>query len=246
MYPKLQVFNILGIIILSLIACQTATQSPEADTMVVNGYIDGLRKGTVFLQKVQDTVLITVDSTAINGRPEFQFKTKLSTPEIFFLYLNKEDGDSLNDRILFFGEPGTIQIKTLLKTFESSAKIKGSENQELLHEYKSFMRKFDDQNLSIYKDYFAAKQANDEEKADSLEKAMDNLLRRRYLYAINFAAQNTNQYIAPYIAITEVADANLKLLDTVAAKMTEPVKNSKYGKEFLQLIETRHRAEDPN
>ena len=30
-----------------------------------------------------------------------------------------KDGDTLNDRILFFGERGTIEINTLLKTFES-------------------------------------------------------------------------------------------------------------------------------
>ena len=126
--------------------------------MNVVGTVQGLRKGKLYLQKIEDTLLVNVDSTEITGNADFNFKTALTTPEVFYLYLDKEDGDSLNDRILFFGEPGTIEINTLLKTFESSAKIKGSKNQELLQEYKGFMRKFDDKNLSLYQDYFAATQ----------------------------------------------------------------------------------------
>lgn len=212
--------------------------------MTVVGTVQGLRKGKLYLQKIEDTLLVNVDSTEITGNADFNFKTALTTPEVFYLYLDKEDGDSLNDRILFFGEPGTIEINTLLKTFESSAKIKGSKNQELLQEYKGFMRKFDDKNLSLYQDYFAATQKNKQSLIDSISSAMDNLLRRRYLFALNFASQHTDFNIAPYIAITEVNDANLILLDTVAAKMTPEVKASKYGKLFMELLERRHKQED--
>ena len=45
--------------------------------------------------------------------------------------------------------------------------------------------------------------------------------------------------IAPYIALTEVSDANIKFLDTVASKLTEEVKVSKYGKLLINLINER-------
>ncbi|WP_370104751.1 DUF4369 domain-containing protein, partial [Winogradskyella sp.] len=77
-----------------------------------------MRKGTLFLQKIKDTNIINIDSVIINGKPYFEFNTPIETAEIFYLYLDKEDGDSLNDRILFFGEKNTIQINTLLNTFE--------------------------------------------------------------------------------------------------------------------------------
>ena len=82
--------------------------------MVVKGKVEGLRKGKLFLQKMEDTLLINVDSVQISGTPKFEFKTDIETAEIFYLYLDKEDGDSLNDRILFFGEEGLIEINTLL------------------------------------------------------------------------------------------------------------------------------------
>ena len=124
--------------------------------MLLTGKVEGLRKGTLFLQKIQDSILVNIDSVVIEGRPEFQFRTEIESPEIYYLYLNKEDGDSLNDRILFFAEKGEITINTLLKTFESSAKVMGSENQKLLQEYRKLARNFDDKNLEYIKAYYEA------------------------------------------------------------------------------------------
>ena len=208
--------------------------------MYVSGRVDGLRKGTLFLQKVLDSTLIDIDSIVINGNPEFNFKTKIESPEIYYLYLNKDDGDTLNDRVMFFAEKGEITINTLLKTFESSAKVRGSENQELLQEYRKIARQFNAKNLDYIKAYINnAKSANDSRSSDSIQKEMDNLLKRRYLYALNFAVTHGDNVIAPYIALTEVSDANIKYLDTVASKLTEEVKSSKYGKLLIDLIANR-------
>ncbi len=236
------VFSIifLGILIVS---CNQKQKYDSDDLMIVKGSVEGLRKGSLYLQKVQDTMIIDVDSTLINGLPNFEFRLPIESAEVFYLYLNKEDGDSLNDRILFFGEKGTIEINTLLNTFESSAKISGSKNQELLQEYQSFSRKFNDQNLDFMKEFYQAQIDNKSKLADSLKQKINNLLKRRYLYTINFAAQNTDQNIAPYLALTQVYDANLSLLDSIAIKMTQKVSNSKYGKEFLNFLEERREKE---
>ena len=234
-------------IVLTFIFCtNNSTKEKLKDTMIVKGTIKGLRKGTIYLQKINDTTLINIDSVTVTGKPYFEFKTPIETPEIFYLYLNKEDGDSLNDRILFFGEKNTIEINTLLNTFESSAKITGSKNQELLQEFQTYNRKFNDQNLELMKKKFLA-QANGKNKViDSLQNKIDNLLRRRYLYTINFAARNANENVAPYLALTQVFDANLALLDSIARKMSQDVKSSKYGKEFLLFLEKRRKNETTN
>ena len=125
-------------------------------------------------------MLINLDSAYVDGSPEFRFQTPIKTPEVFYLYLNKDDGDSLNDRILFFGEKGTIEINTLLKTFESSEKISGSKNQELLQKYQSMSRKFNDKNLDLLKDLYVAKGKKQIERVDTLEKKIASFLNRRY------------------------------------------------------------------
>ena len=159
--------------------------------------------------------------------------------------MDKKDGDSLNDRIPFFGEKGTIEINTLLKTFESSAQINGSKNQELLQNYIRLKRKFNSQNLNLLEAYFKAQQPKNKRDADSLQKAIDNLLKRRYLYTLNFASQNADQNIAPYLLLTEVFDANTTLLDSVVVKFTADVRDSKYGKEFLSYLEQRKKEKTP-
>jgi hypothetical protein len=239
-------FRITSISFLLGLLMFNCEQNPKtvlnSDMMIVKGQVEGLRKGKLFLQKFQDSIMINVDSTLVEGTPEFEFKTPLETAEVFYLYLDKEDGDSLNDRILFFGEKGTIEINTLLKTFESSAKITGSKNQELLQEYISFSRKFNDQNLELMKEFYEAQMVRNTKRADSIEEKMNKLLKRRYLYTINFAATNTDQNIAPYLALTEVYDANLALLDSIAVKMTPEVSESKYGKQFTEYLEKRRNS----
>ena len=226
-----------------MFSCNQNEKSNFEDLMIVKGSIKGLRKGKLYLQRIKDTMLINLDSAYVDGSPKFRFQTPIKTPEVFYLYLNKDDGESLNDRILFFGEKGTIEINTLLKTFESSAKISGSKNQELLQKYQSMSRKFNDKNLDLIKDLYVAKGKKQIERVDTLEKKIASLLNRRYLYTINFAAQNPDQNIAPYLAITQVYDANLTLLDSIANKLTNKVKASKYGIEFLNLLEKRRKNE---
>jgi len=239
MTKKYTFFYLFPLLLIFILACQPEKEKATGDAMIVTGKIEGLRKGTLYLQKIEDTLLVNVDSTLVKGSPNFEFKTLINTPEVFYLYLDKEDGNPLNDRILFFGEKGNIEINTLLKTFESSAVINGSKNQELLQEHIAIKRKFNDQNLDLLQKYYQAQSDGKMKKADSMQQNIKNLQRRRYLFTINFAAQHTDQNIAPYLALTEVYDANLSLLDSIAIKMTPEVRKSKYGEEFIKYLKER-------
>ena len=233
-----KIFKIVVIFIL-IIGC-TGKSKSDMNTIEVKGSIEGLRKGTLYLQKIQDSILIDLDSVVLKGSSDFRLKAKINSPEIFYLYLDKKDGDTLNDRIRFFGEKGTIEINTLLKTYESSAQISGSENHLLLEEYLTFIRRFDQENLKLVKVYFnELRENNASKKLDSIQKKMDNLLLRRYLFTINFASNNSDKEIAPYLMVTEVNDTSIKLLDSVMVKLSPEVKNSKYGKDLKLLIDKR-------
>ncbi len=45
------------LVILALVLTATFCSSPVKKNMMVNGKIDGLRKGTLYLQKMEDTLL---------------------------------------------------------------------------------------------------------------------------------------------------------------------------------------------
>ncbi|MEM7382644.1 MAG: DUF4369 domain-containing protein, partial [Bacteroidota bacterium] len=89
--------------------------------MIVTGNVKGLKKGTLYLQHIPDSVLVTVDSLTIAGDGNFNFEIPLDHAEIFYLYLDKTDNNDINDRITFFGEPGTITINTAWNTFDTQA-----------------------------------------------------------------------------------------------------------------------------
>ena len=41
--------------------------------MILTGHVKGLKKGTLFLQKIKDSSLVSIDSIAINGSSDFSF-----------------------------------------------------------------------------------------------------------------------------------------------------------------------------
>ena len=225
--------SICALLFLSLlISCG----SPNKKTMQVTGTIDGLRKGTLYLQKVQDTTLVNIDSFKVEKDKPFILGDDIDSAQIYYLYLDKEDGDSLNDRIQFFGEKGEITINSLLKTFESSAQISGSENHILWKDYQSMLKKFNDKSLDLVKAYLQEDSLSLEEREAKFNLESQRLLKRRYLFALNYANNHADKEIAAYVGLYEVNDANPKFLDSLYSKMSENVKNSTYGVEFGKYL----------
>ena len=222
-------FLIFSLLILTF-SCSTNEKK-----MIVSGNIDGLKKGTIYLQKQQDSIIVSIDSILLEGNSNFKFESEINEPDIYYLYLDKNDGDSLNDIITFFGNNGEINIKTSLKNFDSSYEISGSKNTELLQEYFSIIRKFNLQNLDLLEIFYKAQIENNQAKIDSVNTQIENLIKRKYLYTLNFATNNSEFEISPYLAVSQIADANQEFLLKLYDTLPEKIKNSKYGK-ILQTL----------
>ena len=223
-----KIYFLIPLIILS--SC-----SSHRNKMIVTGNIDGLKKGTVYLQQQQDSIIVSLDSININGNSEFILDTEIEEPDIYYLYLDKYDGDSLNDIITFFGNTGEININTRLQTFDSSYEISGSKNSELLGEYLAIIRKYNLQNLDLLEIFYQSQIDNNQERIDSVNQQLENLVRRKYLYSLNFSITNSEYEISPYIAVSQIPDANWELLLKLYDTLPEKIKNSKYGK-ILQTL----------
>jgi len=205
------------------------------DNMSVFGNVDGLMKGTLFLQAQKDSIVVNLDSIYLKGDGNFKLSTYINEPDIFYLYLDKQDGDSLNDIITFFGNEGDIQINTRLSTFDSSFEISGSENSDLLNEYNSIIRKYNMQNLDLLEIFYNAQIENNQTRIDSVNSELENLIRKKYLYTLNFSITNSANEISPYIAVSQIPDANVDLLRKVYDTLPEKIKDSKYGKILKEI-----------
>ena len=216
--------------ILSTIICVLfifCSSSDESTKMIVKGKIEGLKKGKLYLQTQIDSTIVSLDSIILNGKSDFRLDTSIIEPDIFYLVLDKEDGDSLNDIITFFGNKGDITINSRLRTFDSSFEITGSKNTDLLMEYFSIMRKYNLQNLDLLEIYYNSQLENNQKRIDSVNILIDNLIKRKYLYSLNFAITNSANEVSPYIAVSQISDANKELLLKLYDTLPENIKNSK-------------------
>ena len=213
------------IIAILIISC-----SSNETNMNVTGNIDGLKKGTLYLQTEEDSLVVNLDSINLKGSGNYKLGTNITEPDIYYLYLDKKDGDSLNDIIPFFGNEGEIEINTRLSTFDSSYEIFGSKNSDLLKEYNSIIRQYNSQNLDLLEIFYKSQIENNQERIDSVNLELENLIRKKYLYTLNFSITNANGEISPYITVSQIPDANIDLLKMIYDTLPDKIKNSKYGK----------------
>src|SRR5690606_4785572 len=164
---------------------------------------------------------------------------EVENPDIFYLYLKKKDNNDINDRITFFGEPGTITINTAWNTFDTNVEITGSKSQEKLEEYYKMASKFNIRELSLVQQASLPQFQEDSTALDSLQRLVDQNTINRYRYALNFGLNNGSSYATPYIMMTEASDANPKYLDSIYKVLSPEVASSKYGKAFREFLDTK-------
>lgn len=235
-YLMKKIISILSVITL-LSACK------EKKSFTLSGHVDGLKKGTLYLQKMKDTLIVNLDSIQINGDANYHLTTNLKEPRLLFLYLDKIDGDKNDDIIDFFAEPGEMTLNTSLDNFELDAKITGSENQIRWEKYQDMLKQFNTNSLELIQENFEAHKNKDSTAIATSRKKYENLLKRKYLYTVNYAIGNKDYAIAPFLALTEIYDANIKYLDTIYSALDKPIKKSIYGKELKKYIKGRKKEE---
>lgn len=219
----------------------------EADkNLHITGNIKGLQEGKLYLQKIVDTNLVAIDSIILDGQSNFEWHLDIESPEMFYLSLDRGVTNSVDNNLPFFVEPGTINIDTDLKHFFAEAKITGSKNQKLYEDYKKVNGRFINQNLELSKERFDAIRFNRLSDVPAIEQKIQDNLKRKYLYAINFAITNKEFDVAPYIALSEISNANVKYLDTINNSLSDKVAKAKYGKLLSKHISDVKQAEKVN
>lgn len=226
-------FIVIFFTLLLLFSCD----KKESETNLhLTGNIKGLKKGVLYVQRVVDTSFVTMDTIYVDGNSKFERDIKLESPEMLYLFMDRGVSNSLDNNILFFAEPGNINIDTSLDFFLSDAKIKGSKNHDLYEEFKKINAGFNDKNLNLIEQKFNAIKNKNPNLLDSLNKIQDYNTKRKYLFATNFAINNKDHEVCPYITLTEIYDINPKFLDTIQKSMSPKVAKSLYGKKLTAYI----------
>ena len=219
-----------------LLILSACNKNDSKTNLHLTGNIKGLKKGTLYIQRVVDTALVAIDSITIDGSSTFETNLNLESPEMLYLFLDRGVTNSMDNNLLFFAEAGTINIDTNLDSFIGSAKITGSKNQEKYEEYKKINNRFRDENLDLIEQKFNTAKTNNLKAVDSLNAKQESNIKRKYLFATNFAINNRDYEVSPYIALSDIYDINIKYLDTIQKSMSPKVAKSLYGKKLTEYV----------
>ena len=201
--------------------------------MVVQGKIKGVKKGTLYLKKMRDTLIVSVDSIRLFGKDSFTLTDNITSPEMYFLSL-----DQNQSTLSFFGEEGNITVNDQIEKFGISPRIEGSNNQKILEKYKEVANKFQDKQLDLLAANMQAQIDSDIETSQSLRKQAEKQNLKKYIFTINFALNNSDTEAAAYITLTELVNANVKYLDSINNSLSEKVQQSYYGKKLADFVST--------
>lgn len=231
------------VLVLSTLFLFSCAEKKSDKNFVLTGNIKGLKEGKLYIQRMKDTTLVAIDSIIISGDSNFKSEFDIQSPEMLYLFLDRGVSNSLDNNIPFFAEQGKMNIETSLDFFTADAKITGSKNHELYEEYKKVMSKFVDKDLELIQKKVMAYKENKTDEIAKIEEEQNGILKRKYLYSTNFAVNNGDYEVSPYVALAEIYDINLKYLDTIHKTMTPKVAKSLYGKKLTEYYNERKKSE---
>jgi len=209
--------------IVFLVSCSSNTKNTEVTIIV-----DGLKKGTVYLQKITESGLVNLDSIESNGNEKLNLSLNLEHPELLYAYLDKFDGSSFNDRLAFFAEPGEIQISTTLNNFENAAVVSAGVEHEEFKKLQQMLSRFTKKDFELMQ-LAQTDRITDERFVDSIVNQSNSNNIKRYQFIANYALTNPNKYVSAYLITSDGEELNPRWKDSIFNSFSDAIKKSKYG-----------------
>jgi hypothetical protein len=146
------------------------------------------------------------------------------------------------------GAGGVIEVNTVLSSknivsYDRSFEVKGKRNIELMKEFNVYEERFMSERDKLEDKRKILIELNEFERIDSIQKLLDLLILKSYLFTANFAINNSEQEIAPYLAIKKIPDARIEILESIEKELSDEVKKTHYGKSFQKLLNQRRSSE---
>jgi hypothetical protein len=232
-------YLIIALLSVVFVSCN---QRENANELQLTANIKGLKKESYTFKKSSTRRLWLLTVLSSTATPQFSTTIALDSPQMFYLFLDRGVTNSIDNNLPFFAEPGKMTIETTLDHFLSDAKITGSKNQQQYEDFKKGLSRYNDRNLELVEAKFNALKTGNPKLIDSIEVLQDATIKRRYLYAANFALNHKDAEIAPFVTLSEIPDINLRLLDTIQKSMTPKVAQSYYGKRLVAFYKQREKA----
>lgn len=176
---------------LFLLAIAFAACSKPAPQFTINGAIEGLADGTVYLKQRVAGESITLDSAkSVAGK--FALKGSIAVPELYMIVLGERK------QISFLLENKEIQVSGKLDDLKNIT-ITGSASQDEMTALYLKGAALNEKMKELYGKYSEAKKAANVLEIAWLEEQMDSLQNRQTAIQKDFVTANPNSFAAPVV-----------------------------------------------
>ncbi len=216
--------------LLLLIGATLASCAGKKDSFTISGKIIGIDTGTIYLQKYNVSDWLKIDSAKLQ-KGLFTFKGKVDLPEMWFI--------TVKDKQVFlplFIENANMNVEIFADSVDK-ATITGSATHELYKKYQKQSNSLNKLMEACYKDYKAAKEANDTlkmKKADSVSDALDKAIKAN---VVKFAKANPASVVGAYLIMRTAWQFELPELEEVAATFDTSLNRSSYVETIKKRID---------
>ena len=214
---------------LLLIGVILASCSGKKDSYTITGKIIGADSGKVYLQKYEVSDWVKIDSAQLQ-KGSFTFKGKIGLPEMWFIT------DKSKLFLPIFVENSNITLEVYVDSVDKSS-VTGSATHDMFKKYKKQSDSLNKLMESCYKDYKAAKDANDTlkmKKADSVSEVLDKAVKSTI---VTFAKANPKCVVGPYLIMRSAYQFELPELQDASAAFDTSLNASTYVQSIKKRVD---------
>lgn len=214
----------LAALALSLAACNSTPK------YTINGTVEGEQEGNVYLLKYSGRTADTLAKAPIKAG-KFNMQGTIDSITNAYLVVEGKKG----------GTPILIESSTFTATINpednSLSKVEGTENQKILNEYLVISNELRKQESELYKEFMAAMQDKNEEKANEIRAKFDEADSLSSVKENDLIKAYPDSYVAPYIIASKMYNIDLKDLQEKYNALGANAKSSEFGKKIAERIE---------
>jgi len=230
-------FIVLGLSV-CLAACNNGNnQKAVPGGFVINGTINGMDSGWVYLLHNDSTPAASTDSAKVKNHA-FSFTGKVKEPTMY--YLTSSMPLTLN-MLMFFVDDTVMQI-TAYKDSMNKSVVSGSSTEQQYEAFQKAIKPFNMQSKKLIMLYRVAERNKNQATEDSIDKVYDEMEKDENNVIVSFVQANPNSIISGWAIQTKLtSDPNLPLLTKAYAALTPAVQNGTYGVKIKKAIEIAQR-----
>lgn len=207
--------------LVAFVACNNSQNEEVQSGFNLNGTINGFDSSYVYLQKVIDGSLKTIDSVlCTNGN--FNFKGEVGFPEMYYLNL----GDRKHTTS-FFIENSEIKMMATYDSLENIS-ITGSKSHNEFKQYQDEVLPFDNKIKDLYKQYEEARNDGNESLMAQIDSTWEALDADKNSFVKNYIGNHNKSVVSPYILRRIAYSLNVDELDSMVNVLDTTLKSSVY------------------